>query len=143
MKPKTLSRLDLLAAAQEAQAEDALKRAAAALRQSETQRAVLAAYRDRLAAGWQSGAEVDAATALRAVRFAAGAMAAERQIIQAQTQAQARREAAAQELAQLTQRRRKLAQRLGAARAAETTAAEEKLARDLPFTARAVPASGT
>ena len=143
MKPKTLARLDLLAAAQEAQAQEALRRTTATLRQTEAQQEVLGTYRSRLAASWQGGAEVDAATAQRAARFGAGALTAAKQLAETQAQAARRLEGVTAELADLRARRRKLAERLTATNAAARAQVQGKLEQDLtnnfPATRRSGP----
>jgi hypothetical protein len=132
MKAPTLARLDLLAQAQEAQAQEQVRRHTAALRQSEAQTDMLAAYRNRLAATWQDGTAVEARHALRAARFGASALTAARQVEETRAQAAQRLEAAVAELAALRQRRRTLAGKLAAARAQDADAAERRAAQLIP-----------
>ena len=75
MKPRTLARLDLLAADAGGALLDEIRRHNAALATVAQQRGVLAAYRDRLPASWQSGAVVPAGQARRAGHFAAASQA--------------------------------------------------------------------
>ncbi len=80
MKPRTLARLALLAAEREAQLGQALAQHRAVIQQNETQRAMLDAYRTRLAAGWQNGAVVTASQARRAGQFASASQSASAQM---------------------------------------------------------------
>lgn len=135
MKPRTIARLDMLAAERESQLQDAARRHAAALAQSRAQREMLAAYRDRLTASWQDGEPIPAAQARRASQFATGAQTAAEHIETAETKAAAQLNDTAAELAKLKSHRRKLAGQLrDAARAAEAEA-EQKAERDRPHKA--------
>jgi len=133
MKPRTLSRLDMLAAEQERQWLDAIRRASATLKQTEQQRGVLAAYRGRLAASWQDGAVLPAAQARRAAQFITASHGAEAQIDQTAAQAEKQLEASITGLAQIRARRHTLS---GMQRKAATQAereAERRQERDIPF----------
>ena len=135
MKPRTISRLDMLAAEREAQVQEAVRRHAAAQAQSRQQRQMLEAYRDRLAASWQDGEPIPAAQARRASQFATGAQNAAAQIETAEAKAAAQLNEATTELVKLKSHRRKLAGQLReAARAAEAEA-EQKAERDRPHKA--------
>jgi hypothetical protein len=94
------------------------------------QRGVLAAYRDRLAAGWRQTGLVSAAEALRAVQFAAASDQAAGQM-DAQEQAAAQLLAAQQaQLAELALRRRRLAALAQEAARAAATNVEKTLERN-------------
>jgi len=108
MKPGMLARLEILAGEREAALLDAVARQQAALRQSRSQAAMLIAYRDRLAASWQSGAVLPAGQARRAGQFAAASIGAQAQIGQAAAQAEARLEQAMDQLSELRIQRRML-----------------------------------
>jgi hypothetical protein len=133
MKSRTLARLELLAAAREAQLLAALRRHAAAQAQSRQQREMLTQYRDRLAASWQDGGAIPAAQARRASQFAAGAQAAAAQIAAAEQQAGVQLSETAAALAGLAARRRKLQDRIAAAARAERARADQKTERDRPW----------
>jgi hypothetical protein len=132
MKPRLLSRLDLLAAEQETQLLETIRRQNAALKQTDHQRGVLASYRDRLAASWQNGAPVPAAQASRAGQFSAASHGAEAQIDHAAQLAAERLEAALADLAQVQARRRALGEASAKAVRQAERAAEQRLERDMP-----------
>jgi flagellar biosynthesis chaperone FliJ len=87
MKPRTMERLDLLAADAERRLLDDISRHQAALGQVQAQRDVLAAYRARLAQSWKGGAAVTAGQARSAGHFVAASQAAETQIDQMEARA--------------------------------------------------------
>ena len=122
MRPRTITRLDLLAAAREVLLREALRRQSTILAQSRNQLHMLDAYRARLAASWQDGAAVPAAQACRASQFAAGAQNAAAQL-----------QTTAGELARLKSHRRKLAETLREAARADAAEAEQRAERDRPW----------
>jgi len=131
MKPRLLGRLNLLAAEQETQLLETIRRQNTALKQTDHQRNVLASYRDRLAASWQDGAPVPAAQARRAGQFSTASHGAEAQIDHAAQLAAERLELALADLAQVQARRRALGDAsTRAARQAERTT-EQRQERDL------------
>lgn len=130
MKARTLARLELLAAERELQMREAVRRQNAALARSEAQCGMLAAYRDRLAASWQSGAVVAAGQARRAGQFAAASHGAEAQIGQAARRAAEQLETATDGLAQAQAKRRALREALAEAAKAQARAAEKAVERD-------------
>jgi flagellar biosynthesis chaperone FliJ len=131
MKPRLLDRLNLLAAEQETQLLETIRRQNTALKQTDHQHNVLASYRDRLAASWQDGAPVPAAQARRAGQFSAASHGAEAQIDHAAQLAAERLELALADLAQVQARRRALGDAsTRAARQAERTT-EQRQERDL------------
>jgi flagellar biosynthesis chaperone FliJ len=133
MTPRTMDRLDLMAAASETRLLDEIRRLNASLDQLAHQRGVLAAYRDRLAQSWRSGGVVEAGAARRAGHFSAASRSAEVQLDQAEAQARQDLDKALQNLAQVQQRRRGLedAQRKAAVQAERT--AELRLERARPW----------
>jgi hypothetical protein len=133
MKSRTIARLDMLAAEREAQLQDALRRHAASMVQSQQQRQMLSTYRDRLAASWQGGEAVPAAQARRASQFASGAQTAALQIETTEATAAVQWQDTATELARLKSHRRKLAGQLRDSARAEETASEQKAERDRPW----------
>lgn len=133
MRPRTIARLDMLAAEREAQLQDAARRHGIALAQSQGQRQTLDAYRDRLAASWQDGQAVPAGQARRASQFASGAQNAALQIAAAEAAAAAQLQQTADELARLKSHRRKLAEFLRAAARAGAADAEQQAERDRPW----------
>jgi hypothetical protein len=133
MKLRTITRLDVLAAEREAQLQDALRRHTAAQTQSQQQRQMLSAYRDRLTASWQDGEPIPAAQARRASQFAAGAQTAALQIESAETTASAQIHETITALAKLKSHRRKLAEQLRQTTRTVETAAEQKAERDRPW----------
>jgi hypothetical protein len=106
----TLNRLDLLAAAKEAQAVEAVRRQQTVLAQVDYQRGVLAAYRLRLAASWQNGAVLAAGQAGRAETFVAASDEAATQIGQLGQQADAQLVLLLAQLAEVRTTRRQLAE---------------------------------
>jgi flagellar biosynthesis chaperone FliJ len=132
MKPRTIARLDMLAAERETQLQDAVRHHAASLTQSQQQRQMLAAYRDRLAASWQDGEPIDAAQARRASQFATGAQNAAAQIETTEAKAAAQLDDATAALVKLKSHRRKLAGQLRAAARAAAAEAAQKAERDRP-----------
>lgn len=136
MKPRTIARLDMLAAEREAGLREAVRRHSAALVQSRQQRQMLSAYRGRLTASWQEGETLPAAQARRASQFAAGAQTAAAQIESAELLILAQLHEATAELARLKAYRRQLADTLRASARAAAEAAEQKAERDRPVSAR-------
>ena len=132
MKPRTIARLDMLAAEREAQLQETVRRHAAAQAQSRQQRQMLEGYRDRLAASWQDGVAVPAAQARRASQFAAGAQNAAAQIETAELKTTTQLNEATAELVKVKSHRRKLAGQLRDAARAAATEAEQKAERDRP-----------
>ena len=132
MKPQSLAKLDLLAAAKEAALLERLGRHSDALRRYEAQREVLAAYQDRLADGWRNGAVVRAGDAQRAGQFSTQAQAATLQLAQAMEAERAKLSECAAALAQLRTRRRMLQERLAGALRLEAAKAQERAARNRP-----------
>jgi hypothetical protein len=109
MTPKLRARLDRLAALRQAEWLAALQRCEAACAQGAAQLGVLAAYRARLAGGWQSGAALPAGQALRAAQFAAAGHHAADQLETDAAQAQAGAEAARMGFAEAQAQRAALA----------------------------------
>jgi flagellar biosynthesis chaperone FliJ len=132
MKPRTIARLDMLAAAREAQLQESVRRHAASMAQSQQQRQMLTTYRDRLAASWQDGAPIAAAEARRASQFAAGAQNAAAHIETTESKTAAQLNDATEELVKVKSHRRKLAGQLRDAARAAATEAEQKAERDRP-----------
>jgi hypothetical protein len=132
MTPQALAKLDLLAAAKEAALLEALDRHGKALQRYEAQREVLAAYRDRLAAGWRNGAVVRAGDAKRAGQFSTQAEAAALQLMQAMDTERAKFAECAAAMAELRARRRRLRERLEDALRLEETKAQERAAQNRP-----------
>ena len=133
MKPRTLARLDLLAADREALQVEALRRAQEKLRQSEAHRCLLAEYRDRLSASWQGGAVVTAGQARRAGQFVQASFGAEAQVEAAARQAGQQQAAATEGLAQLQARRRALREAITQHRRAADREAEQAVERAQPW----------
>lgn len=133
MKPRTLARLDMLAAEQEIQALEAVRRHNATLHQAEEHRGLLAAYRARLAQSWQDGTVLPAAQARRAGQFSAASHGAEGQIIQAAGLAATQLEAAITQLGQVKAQRSALAEALRKAAQAAERATEQRAERDRPW----------
>lgn len=143
MKPRTLAKLDMLAAEQETQQLDAIRRASAMLKQTEHQRGVLEAYRQRLAGSWQDGAVLEAAQARRAGQFVIASHSAQAQIDAAAERAQQQLEAAIANLSQTRLRRRTLADMLRRGQVLAEREAERRLERETqwrPGPARRNPA---
>ncbi|HQT46410.1 MAG: hypothetical protein B7X08_01335 [Acidocella sp. 20-63-7] len=143
MKPRTLAKLDMLAAEQETQQLDAIRRASATLKQTEHQRGVLEAYRVRLAGSWQDGAVLEAGQARRAGQFIAASHSAQAQIDAAAERAQQHLEIAVANLSQTRLRRRTLADMLRRGEVLAEREAEQRLERETqwrPDPARRSPA---
>ena len=136
MKPRTLTRLDMLAAEQETQALEAVRRHNVTLRQAVEHRGLLAAYRTRLAQSWQDGTVLPAAQARRAGQFSAATHGAEGQIEQAANLAAAQLESAITKLGQVRAQRRALAEALRKAAQAAEREAEQRAERDRPAPGR-------
>ena len=134
MNPRTISRLAILAQAKQAQIFDELRRHEGVLSQTVQQRAVLAAYRQRLSEIWRDGAVVTAAAAQRAGHFVSASDAAGVQIEQAAVQARLQRDHALQNLAANEAHQRGLADAQRQADSALAAAAEKS--RDLATTSR-------
>jgi len=132
MKARTIARLDMLAAARKAKAQDEVRRHASTLAQNQQQQQVLKSYRDRLAASWQDGPPIAAALARRASQFATGAQNAAVQIEAAEATAAAQLNDATEALVQLKSHRRKLAAQLRAAAVKADAESEQKAERDRP-----------
>jgi flagellar biosynthesis chaperone FliJ len=109
MKPGTVQKLTLLAVAEQTQMLAQMQRQHAVLAQITQQRGVLAAYRARLAQSWRDGAVVAAPEAIRAGQFAAASEDASRQIAAQETKTRQTLDAQEQKLAELMQRRKRLA----------------------------------
>jgi hypothetical protein len=110
MKPRTMERLDLLAAESERRLLDEIKRHNATLAQVAQQRGVLAAYRERLSDSWCGGQAVHAGQARRAGHFAAASRSADVQIDQMEAQARQQLEAALVKLAKTQAHRQGLSE---------------------------------
>lgn len=108
MKPPTIDRLDLLAAANEVKWLQEIARHKKALEQAAKQRQMLIAYRTKLQLSWHGGDVVDAGAAKRATGFVAASHTAEVQIEQIERQASHMLESALQGFAQTQERRRGL-----------------------------------
>ena len=132
MNPQAMAKLDLLAAAREAALLEALARHLQALQKYQAQQEVLAAYQQRLAAGWRNGAVVRAADASRAGQFSSQAEAAGAQLAQALETERTKMAECSAALAQLRARRRSLQERLASARHLEITQAQERAAQNQP-----------
>lgn len=137
MKPRTLARLDLLAAERERRLLDEVRRHNASLAQIAQQRSVLAAYRERLAESWLGGAVVSAGQARRAGHFTAASRQAATQIEQMETQARQLLDAALQALAATQAHRHALHDAQRAAARQEERAAEQQQERAQPWRPRA------
>lgn len=133
MKPQSLSKLDLLAAAQETTTLETLDRHNKTLLRYEEQRTMLAKYQERLTASWRSGEVVRAGDAIRAAQFAAQAEAANEHLAQSIKTEQDKRTECTVALARLRKRRETLQDRLKAAKQAEVNKAEERAERDRPL----------
>jgi flagellar biosynthesis chaperone FliJ len=133
MKPRTLARLDMLAAAQETQALEAVRRHNATLHQAVEHRGLLAAYRARLAQSWQDGAVLPAAQARRAGQFSAATHSAEGQIDQAASLAATQLESAITKLGQVKAQRHALAEALRKAAQLAARETEQRAERDRPW----------
>jgi hypothetical protein len=136
MNPRTIARLEIMAAARQAQILDDIRRQETALAQIDGQRNVLAAYCDRLLSSWQNGSTVDAAQAQRAGHFVAASKTASVQIELAAVQAARSRDAALQALAAHEAHRRGLAEALREATLALDRATEKTRETAMPFRAR-------
>lgn len=132
MKPQSLAKLDLLAAAQEATLLETLDRHTKALQRFEAQRAVLVDYQARLTAGWRSGAMVTAGDAARAANFAAQAEVANQHLAQSIKTEQDKQTECAVALATLRARRETLQERLKTARQAAANQAQDRAERNRP-----------
>lgn len=141
MKPRTMERLDLLAADTERRLLDDVRRHQATLAQAEEQRRVLAAYRARLSESWRGGAAVSVAEARSAGHFVTASQAADVQIDQMETRARQQLAAALDALARVQVHRQSLEEALAkAAREAERDV-ETRQERARPW--RAHPERGT
>ncbi len=138
MTPRTLERLDLLAAQKEAALAEALSRHSRAVQHFQAQREMLASYYARLDAGWRQAGGITAGDAARAARFGAQALAAMTQLDASLAAEQARLMESASSLARLRTHRRALRVRLVAKRRAAAGRAEIKAAADLPARGRVV-----
>lgn len=132
MKPQSLTKLDLLAAAQEATLLETLGHHTKALQRYETQRTVLAEYQARLTAGWRNGAVVTAGDAARAAKFVAQAEVANEHLAQSIKTEQDKQTECAVALATLRARRETLQERLKDARRAAANQAEDRAERNRP-----------
>jgi len=108
MRPRTMERLDLMAAESERRLLDEIRRHNATLEQIAEQRGVLAAYRERLLETWRSGVVVSAGQAQRAGRFVTASRTAESQVDLAEKQTRQQLDAALQNLAKAQAHRRGL-----------------------------------
>jgi hypothetical protein len=133
MNPRMLARLNILAAEQEAQLLETIRRHSAAIRQAGQQREVLSAYRTRLAGTWQDGAVLPAGQARRAGQFAAASQGAERQISATAERAQVQLDAALARLADLQSHRGALADAARRAAQLADRAAQAREERDLTW----------
>lgn len=132
MKPQSLAKLDLLAAAKEAALLEALARHSATLQRYEAQREILVTYQQRLAAGWRGGTVVRAGDARLAEQSGTQAETANSQLAQAMETERTRLAECTAALAQLRARRRKLRERLTNALQLEETKAQERATQNLP-----------
>jgi hypothetical protein len=141
MKPRMIDRLDLLAAAGEAQWLQEIARHSRALEQASRQRGLLTAYREKLWQSWQGGTVVDAGAARRAADFIAASRSAEVQIEQMERQAGQQLDLARLGFAQMQERRRGLdgARREAKVVAERTTAQKLERAQARPQAKRASP----
>jgi hypothetical protein len=80
MRESLIDKLDMLAADEETDALDSLKRNTAALGKARGQQQVLSAYRDRLSTSFQGGVVLDAALVKNANHYIAATWKAEEQI---------------------------------------------------------------
>jgi len=99
VKPRTLARLDLIAAERERRLLDEVKRHNATLEQIAQQRGILSAYRERLSSSWRDGAPVRAGQAQSAGHFVAASRSADSQIDAMEADARRQLAAALQNLA--------------------------------------------
>jgi len=135
MKPRTMERLDLLAAYAERRLLDDISRHQAALAQVQAQRQVLAAYRSRLAQSWRGGAAVTAGQARSAGHFVAASQAAETQIDHAEARARHALAAALEALAATQARRQSLEDALQKAARATERGIETRREQAVPWRA--------
>ncbi len=133
MKPRTLERLELLAAEREAQLREAVRRHQATLKQNEVNREVLGSYRDRLATSWRDGSVVPAGQARRAGQFAEASFGAEAQIVEALELAAEQLALAMDGLADIQSHRRELREAIAQAERKARMAAELAIEQDRPW----------
>jgi hypothetical protein len=133
MTPRMLARLEWLAREAETPLREAVRRHHATLALAVQQRGVLAAYRDRLGAGWRGGGVVPAGQARRAGLFADASHGAEARIGAAEAQARAQLAEAMAGLAVQQARCRALAEARRQAALRAERAAEAMLERDIQW----------
>ncbi|OYV41277.1 MAG: hypothetical protein B7Z80_02250 [Rhodospirillales bacterium 20-64-7] len=131
MKPRTLARLDLLAATSETQIRNEIVRLTSNITQIAQQRVVLATYGARLNQSWREGGVVVAATAQLAGYFANASYNADTQISAMEQQVRAQLNAALQNLETVQERRRNLKQSARNANQIVDAEAERRQDRDL------------
>lgn len=141
LKPSALIKLDLLAAAKEANLLEALARHNKTLQHYESQRDILTNYQDRLTASWRNGRPIPAGDAIRAAKFAAQAEAARQHLAHNIKTEQDKQLECTTALAALRIRRKTLQERLQAAQKKETAQAFERAERNIPAL-RGLTASG-
>ena len=136
MKSSLLSKLEMLAAAEEAKRAEVLRRAQAALAQAQGQQEVLHAYRARLAASVQTGQTVSAAQIRSAGLFAEAGLSALEQVGQSAARAQTSIATARAQLLEAQAQHRKLQTATDAARRQEAQHAETRAERALTLARR-------
>lgn len=138
MKPRTLERLDLIAAETEQKLLEEITRHNHVLQQIDYQRRVLADYRGRLAETWRSGGVVFAGQARRAETFVSASEVAAQKIDAEEPRARKMLDDALQNLASVQQRRRGLQEARRKLLVAEERETERALERDLTWRPQAV-----
>ncbi len=133
MKPKTLERLDLIAAVEEAKVEAEIQRHMLTLANISSQRGMLANYRDRLADTWKNGEVVPVGQAMRASRFSNVSHAAKSQIDAQETQTMQALSAAVSRLTEIRRRRESLSNGKRRTDLQAARLAEQKLERLQPW----------
>lgn len=133
MKLQSLVKLDLLAAAQERKLIETLTQHHKALQRYLEQKALLTAYQERLKASWRSGAMICAGDAIRASKFVAHADAAYQHLIDTTKIEQDKKLTCEVSLATLRIRRKKLHQRLSAAKDAEENEMLKRVEKAFPY----------
>lgn len=132
LKPSALAKLDLLAAAKEANLLEVLARHNKTLQNYAGQSDILANYQNRLTASWRSGAVISAGDAARAAKFAAQAETARQHLAHSIKTEQDKQFECITALAALRIRRKTLQERLNAAKKKEADQAFDRAERNIP-----------
>ena len=142
MRPRTMERLDLMAAESERRLLDEIRRHNATLEQIAEQRRVLAAYRERLLETWRSGVAVSAGQVQRAGSFDTASRTAESQIDLAEKRTRQQLDAALQNLAKAQAHRGGLNEMQRKAALEIERDAERRLERTQPWFRRNLDKNG-